>query len=103
VVGSDKRLERYPDVPTLAEAGFQLPEVPQARGVIGPPGMSAEAVAYYQDLFETIVATPSWKEYVKDREFEPAFMRSQELARFVESYTAQIRGTLTEAGFKVVR
>ena len=44
---ADKRLPGYENVPTLQEAGFKIPNVPQARGIIGPPGMPADAVAYY--------------------------------------------------------
>ena len=47
---ADKRLPGYEDVPTLQEAGFKVPNVPQARGIVGPPGMPADAVAYYEDM-----------------------------------------------------
>ena len=38
----DKRLEAMPDIPTIKEQGYNVPEVPQARGFVGPPGMPAD-------------------------------------------------------------
>ena len=38
---ADKRLPPFPDVPTVQEAGFDVPNVPQVRGIVGPPGMPA--------------------------------------------------------------
>src|SRR5262249_35769248 len=34
---ADQRIAGFPDVPTLKEAGFDVPNVPQARGIVGPP------------------------------------------------------------------
>ena len=48
---ADKRLPAFPNVPTLKEAGFDVPDVPQVRGIVAPPGIPADAVAYYEDLF----------------------------------------------------
>jgi len=45
---ADKRLKGFPDVPTLKEAGFDVPAVPQVRGVAAPPGIPAENVAYWE-------------------------------------------------------
>src|SRR5262249_22663326 len=47
---NDRRLPGFPDVPTLKEAGFDIPDVPQMRGVVGAPGMSADAVSFYENL-----------------------------------------------------
>jgi putative tricarboxylic transport membrane protein len=98
-----KRLDGYPNVPTLKEAGFDIVDVPQARGVIGPPGMSKEAVAYYQDLFARMTKTEGWKNYLKETQLEGAFMPADELKTFTKTYTDQVRGILKELGVKVVR
>ena len=57
---ADQRIEGFPDVPTIKEAGFNIPNVPQSRGVVGPPDMSAAAVAYYDDLFKRASASPAY-------------------------------------------
>jgi putative tricarboxylic transport membrane protein len=100
---SDKRLAGYPNVPTLKEAGYDVPNVPQVRGVVAPPGMPADAVAYYEDLFGRLTRTASWKKYLEDNQFQDGFMKSGDLAKFFDEFTNRMRGILKEAGVKVVR
>src|SRR5205807_1953488 len=39
---SERRLAGFPDVPTLQEAGFDIPQVPQMRGILGTGSMPAD-------------------------------------------------------------
>ncbi|MCC7485236.1 MAG: tripartite tricarboxylate transporter substrate binding protein [Burkholderiales bacterium] len=100
---SDTRLAAFPDVPTIKEAGFDIPTVPQVRGIVAPPGMPAEAVAYYEDLFARFVKTASWRKYLQDNLFEDGFTRSAELAKFFDRHTETMRGILKDGGVNVVR
>jgi len=100
---TDKRLAAFPNVPTLKEAGFDVPIVPQVRGVVAPPGIPAEAVAYYEDLFGRLSRTATWKKYLEDNQFEDGYMKSAELSKFFDTFTDTMRNILKEAGAKVVR
>ncbi|HYH42297.1 MAG TPA: tripartite tricarboxylate transporter substrate binding protein [Burkholderiales bacterium] len=100
---TDKRLAAFPNVPTVKEAGFDVPVIPQVRGVLAPPGMPADAVAYYEDLFARLTKTASWKKYLEDNQFEDGFQRSAELGKFFDEFTGRMRDILKEAGAKVVR
>ena len=100
---TEKRLPAYANVPTLKEAGFDVPIVPQVRGVVAPPGMPADAIAYYEDLFARLTKTPTWKKYLEDNQFEDGFMKSAELSKFFDEFTGRMRELLKEAGAKVVR
>ena len=40
---TDKRLAAFPNVPTIKEAGYDA-TVPQVRGIVGPPGLSPDAI-----------------------------------------------------------
>jgi putative tricarboxylic transport membrane protein len=100
---SEKRLPGFEQVPTLKEAGFAIPDVPQARGIVGPPGMPAEAVAYYEDLMQRATKTASWDKYLNETKVEGAFLKSKENAAFVTQYETQLRSILQAAGVKTVR
>jgi len=100
---SDRRLPPFPDVPTLREAGFNVPAYAVIRGVTGPPEMPAEAVAFWEDFFARMTQTPSWKKYLADNLFEDGFQRGPELAKFMVQFPEQIRGILKDAGVKVAR
>jgi putative tricarboxylic transport membrane protein len=100
---SEKRLAPFPNVPTVKEAGFDVPNVPQVRGIVAPPGIPADALAYYEELFAKFVKTPSWKKYLEDQLFDDGFQRSAELSKFIDQYSETVRGILREGGVKVVR
>jgi putative tricarboxylic transport membrane protein len=100
---SEKRLAGFPEAPTLKEAGFDVPSVPQVRGVVAPPGIAAENAAYWEDVLRKLTRTASWKKYLEDNQFEDGFQNAAELAKFYDEFTAQMRGILQEAGVKIVR
>lgn len=95
------RLAGFPDVPTLKEAGYEIVDVPQVRGIIGPPDMSADAKAYYADLFAKLSKSDAWKKYLDDKQLENGFMGPDQLAEFNRSYVSNMREVLTKAGMKV--
>jgi putative tricarboxylic transport membrane protein len=100
---ADRRLRPYPDVPTVREAGFDIPNYAVIRGVAGPPGMQPDALAFWQDFFARLRQTPSWKKYLEDNLFEDGFQRGAELAKFMNEFPEQVRGILGDAGVKVAR
>jgi putative tricarboxylic transport membrane protein len=100
---SGKRLARYPDVPTLKEAGFDVPVVPQVRGVVAPPGIPEANLRYWEDVFRRLTQTASFKKYLEDNQFEEGYLNSAELVKFLDVYFAQMRSILKDAGVKIVR
>ena len=100
---ADKKLAAFPNVPTMKEAGVDIPNVPQVRGIVAPPGIPADAVAYYEDLFARLAKTPTWRKYLEDQQFEDGFQKSAELSKFFDVYSSRMRELLKEAGAKVVR
>ncbi|MBX9905718.1 MAG: tripartite tricarboxylate transporter substrate binding protein [Burkholderiales bacterium] len=100
---SDKRLAGFPNVPTIKEAGYDIPNVPQVRGIVMPAGVAPDVLAYYEDLFLRITKTATWRKYLEEQQFEDGYMKSAELTKFFDVYSDQMRGILKEAGAKVVR
>jgi putative tricarboxylic transport membrane protein len=100
---SDKRLHGFPSVPTLKEAGFDVPVVPQIRGVVAPPGIPKQNIVYWENLFRKLTQTASWKKYLADNQFEDGYLSGAELARFFDAYTERMREILNAAGVKTVR
>ena len=83
---SERRLPGFPDIPTIKEAGYDIPNVPQMRGVVGAPDMPAEAVAYYEDLFFKASQTPAWQKFLAESELDGEFVRGAELKPFLASF-----------------
>jgi tripartite-type tricarboxylate transporter receptor subunit TctC len=60
-------------------------------------------VQYWQGIFDRFHATPAWKKYLEQNQFEDGYLKGPELNKFFESLTVQMREVLKEAGAKVVR
>jgi putative tricarboxylic transport membrane protein len=100
---ADKRLPGYENVPTLQEAGFKVPNVPQARGIIGPPGMPADAVAYYEDLLAKMARSPTWQKFLQSNQLADAYLNAKATTAFLGDYEKALRDILIQSGQKLVR
>ena len=78
---TDNRLEVFPDAPTFGELGNEFVYYMQ-RSVVGPPGMSAEAAAYYQDLFQKVFQTEEWQEYRSKKSLYGDFLSGDALMEY---------------------
>lgn len=100
---TEKRLPSFPDVPTIKEQGIDVPTIPQARGVLAPPGVPKDVVQYWEGVFDRFTKTASWKKYLEQNQFEDGYLKGPELSKFFDALTIQMREVLKEAGAKVVR
>jgi putative tricarboxylic transport membrane protein len=87
------------NVPTWRELGLDV-TVTHWRGVFGPPGMSPEAVRYWDDYFSKLVKTDAWKAalarigqedaYLGSEAFKTALVEERELNKpFVAAFASQ--------------
>lgn len=100
---TEKRLPSFPDVPTLKEQGIDVPVIPQARGVLAPPGVPKDVVQYWEGVFDRFTKTASWKKYLEQNQFEDGYLKGPELNKFFDELAVQMREVLKEAGAKIVR
>jgi len=100
---NDRRLPGFPDIPTIKEAGYDIPNVPQMRGVVGAPGMSAETIAYYEDLFLKASKTGGWQKFLNESQLDGEFVKAAELKAFLTKFEGELREILKAAGAKIVR
>jgi len=100
---ASKRLSSFQTVPLLKEAGYDIPIVPQVRGVVAPPGIPKENLDYWEDVFRKFTRTAAWKKYLDDNQFEDGYQNSADLLKFVDTFSAQMSEILKDAGVKIVR
>ena len=100
---TDARLPDFKDIPTLKEAGFDVPNPPQPRGVVGPPGMAPDVLAYYVDLIQRANKSPGWQKFLRDGILEEKVLGPKETSDFLAKTETEVRGILTESGVKLVR
>jgi tripartite-type tricarboxylate transporter receptor subunit TctC len=76
-----ERLPLFPDTPTFKELGTDHSYFMQ-RSVVGAPGMSAEAAAFYQDVFRQVYESAEWQDYMKTKSLRGDFMTGDALREY---------------------
>lgn len=94
---TNDRLEQFPDAPTFEEMGEDFSYLMQ-RSVVGAPGMSAEAEAYYQKLFQAVYETPEWQEYMATKSLKGEFITGSDLESYWTDGTARHEKLLKDTG-----
>ena len=78
---TDERLPLFPNTPTFKELGKDYVYYMQ-RTVVGAPGMSKEAAAYYQDLFKRVYNSPKWQDYLAKKSLQGEFLTGDALMSY---------------------
>jgi tripartite-type tricarboxylate transporter receptor subunit TctC len=78
---TDERLPLFPDTPTFKELGKDYVYYMQ-RTVVGAPGMSKEAAAYYQDLFRKVYNSAKWQDYLAKKSLQGEFLSGDALMSY---------------------
>lgn len=97
-VTSPQRLpSAFSSVPTWKEQGVDI-VFSSFRGVIGPKGMSAEQIAYWEEVLTKVVQTDEWKRDMERNYWESNFLTSAETTKYLKSQYAQYKAVLTDLG-----
>lgn len=96
-VGSDEPVEGLEEVQTWTDQGIEL-VFPHWRGVMGPPDMSEEEIAYWDEKISEMVATEAWQELLVNNEWSPLYKNSEETLTFLEEQTVNYEQLLNDAG-----
>lgn len=97
VAFTNERLPMFPDVPTLKEKGVDFSYFMQ-RSVVGAPGMSAEAEAYYSNLFAQVYASDDWQKYKSSKSLMGDLMSGDELMGYWKVQRANHETILRASG-----
>ena len=85
----EKRLERFPDVPTLKESGYDVSLI-LWRGFIVKTGTPDDVVAKILDALAKVQATDKWKKLMEDQHQEALPMTREEFKALMMSDTEKL-------------
>jgi putative tricarboxylic transport membrane protein len=85
------------EVPTWREQGYDI-VVTNWRGFIGPKGMSAAQIAYWENVLKRLSESDEWKAELETNFWSGDFMGSADMLKFLERDNAQARGFLVDIG-----
>jgi putative tricarboxylic transport membrane protein len=92
-----ERLPLFPDTPTFKELGVDYSYFMQ-RSVVGAPGMSPEAAAFYQDVFKKVYESAEWQEYMKTKSLRGDFLTGEGLMEYWKKGRALHEKMLSDIG-----
>lgn len=99
VAFTNERLPLFPDVPTLNEIGIGEPFAYfMQRSVVGAPGMSDDALAYYSDLFTKVYASADWQKYKKEKSLMGDFIAGDDLTEYWDTQRTRHQKILKASG-----
>jgi putative tricarboxylic transport membrane protein len=98
VIAQEARMAQFKDVPTFRENNLDV-IFKFYRGVVAPPGLPAEVVAYYEGLLKKLNDTQAWKEqYLAKNMLSPAWQNSKEFTKTIYESEVVFEETLKSLG-----
>ncbi|WP_255378755.1 tripartite tricarboxylate transporter substrate binding protein, partial [Mycobacterium sp. E802] len=95
-VSGKERVEGI-DAPTLTEAGIDL-TFTNWRGILAPPGISAEAKAAMVRALTELHGTQQWRDALVKNGWSDAFSTGDEFEQFLRDQDNRVSTTLNELG-----
>lgn len=85
------------DVPTFKEQGIDL-VIANWRSVMAPPGITPEQRQALVELIEKMVKSDAWKELLKQKGWDDAFLGGDAFAAFLKQEQSRVAGVLRSVG-----
>jgi putative tricarboxylic transport membrane protein len=97
-IAAPQRLEgALGSVPTWKEQGADI-VMTNWRPVIGPRGLAAPQIAFWETAFARLTQTDEWKSEIARDGSVGRYMNSRELASYFDAQYAQFKAILTDLG-----
>jgi len=100
-VTSAERNPALPEVPTVIEAGIQGFEVVGFYGFLAPAATPKEVVARLSDAFRQVLTSPEVRERMVSQGADPAFLGSEDFAKFLAAETPRWNKAVKASGAKM--
>ncbi|MBP1713288.1 MAG: hypothetical protein H6Q42_1491 [Deltaproteobacteria bacterium] len=99
VTYSAQRMPRYPDVPTLKEAGFNM-VYSSPLFLIGPKGMSKPVVSKLHDAFKKSLDDPDYLSILKKFDMSLNYLGPEDLDKAIRQESEQIKRVVQNLGLE---
>jgi len=87
----------FSGVPTLRESGVDA-VVDSWRGFIGPPGMTTQQIAFWDNTLTAMSRSEAWKKEAEATMQDNNYMNSKQMKQFMAEQYAELKGILEEIG-----
>lgn len=94
---TDERIEAYPEVPTVQEAGYDV-VVRKFRGLAGPQGLPEGVIAAWERAVPEVLALPEYQAVYEANSLRAEFMPHEEYKAFITAFAMETEEFLRETG-----
>ena len=92
----------FASVPTWREQGVPA-DSSSWRGLMGPQGMSAQQIAYWDKVFATLAQTDEWKQDLEANFWVNGYVGAQAARKRLDDEYAEYKAVLTELGLAKIK
>ncbi|MBI4540089.1 MAG: tripartite tricarboxylate transporter substrate binding protein [Gemmatimonadetes bacterium] len=85
------------DLPTAREQGIEL-VTEKFRGVLGPKGLHATVIRYWEDVIQKALATEAYRQQYEGNHLLPAYMDHEEFQGYLARSDQTLRNYMKELG-----
>ena len=97
-VSGPKRLGgAFANVPTWKEQGVDSVYA-NWRGVVGPKGMTAPQIAYWDGVFAKLAQMPEWRDELARLLQDPVYLNSRDTQKYLDAQHQELRAALVDLG-----
>lgn len=97
ISAAERQTGALAELPTLKEQGSNAVFFTW-RGFMGPKGMKAPEIAYWDATFEKLAKSPEWRKETEKQFWNPKYILSAAFTKQLESEYEQTRAILTDLG-----
>jgi putative tricarboxylic transport membrane protein len=87
----------YANVPTWKELGVNV-VLSVTRNVVGPKGLAADRIAFWEGALERVVRTPEWTQDLDAKLLSNTFAKSAESGKRLQAQFEELTRMLAELG-----
>jgi len=87
----------FAEVPTVREQGVNVVSA-NWYNLVGPPGLSAAQVGFWEGIFEKVTAMPEWKKEIERNVWQDSFVTGKDLMRALQEQEKQLAEVLSAMG-----
>jgi tripartite-type tricarboxylate transporter receptor subunit TctC len=91
-------MQEWEAIPTMKEATGANINYQMLRGIFLPPGVPADALAWYTDLFRKVTETPEWKKYTTDNALNASLISGPEFTKWLEAKETSTKELMRKGG-----
>lgn len=87
----------FADVPTWKELGIDI-VFTTTRNIAGPKGIAPDRVAFWDNVFQSMVQSSEWTKNLEKRSLNNTFRKSAETERHLQAQYDELKEVLTDLG-----